>query len=70
VERLDHACVAHVHRSAPFLPLAVGGVPRPAVVECLLGVGDDLADRRFDRGRIPRLLEQLLVAPRIEKRQR
>jgi hypothetical protein len=45
-------------------------VPRPAVVECLLGVGDDLADRRFDRGRIPRLLEQLLVAPRIEKRQR
>jgi hypothetical protein len=43
---------------------------RPAVVEGGFGLGDDLVDRRLDRRRVPRLLEERLVAPGVEERQR
>jgi hypothetical protein len=43
---------------------------RPAVVEGGFGLGDDLADRRLDRGRVPGLLEERLVALGNEESQR
>jgi len=42
---------------------------RPAVVEGRLRLGRDLADRRLDRGRAPRLVDERLVVLGIEERQ-
>jgi hypothetical protein len=46
------------------------GVRRPAVVEGGLSLGDDFPDRVLDRGSVPRLVDQGLVALGIEERQR
>jgi hypothetical protein len=43
---------------------------RPAVVEGALRLGDDLTDRRLDRGAVPRLVEERFVALGIEESQR
>jgi len=42
---------------------------RPAVVERGFGVGHDLPDRSLDRGRVPGLVDERLVALVIEERQ-
>jgi hypothetical protein len=54
---------------APRFVLVLG-VRRPAIVEGSLGLGDDFPDRDLDRGRVPRLVDQGLVALGIEERQR
>jgi hypothetical protein len=43
---------------------------RPPVVEGALGLGDDLTDRGLDRGSVPGLVEERLVALGIEESQR
>jgi hypothetical protein len=71
VKPLDYAGAPHVHRpEARRSVLVVVRVRRPAVVELFLGLGHDLADRRLDRGRAPRLVDERLVALGIEERQR
>jgi hypothetical protein len=69
VKPLDHAGAPHVHRPEALF-LVVVRVRRPTVVEGILGLGHDLADRRLDRGRAPRLVDERLVVLGIEERQR
>jgi hypothetical protein len=70
VEGADDTCAAHVDAAEAHRLGLVLGVRGPAVVERGLGVGDDLADRSLDRGRAPRLAEQLLVALVVEEHRR
>jgi hypothetical protein len=70
IEGADHARTAEIERAvAPWLVL-VFGMRRPAVIEGALCLGDDLADRGLDRGRVPRVIEKRLVALGIEESQR
>ena len=70
VEGADHARAAEIERAGALRLVLVLRMTRPAVVEGGFGLGDDLADRRLDRGRAPRLVEERLVALGIEERQR
>jgi hypothetical protein len=70
VEGADHARAAEIERAGALWLVLVLRMTRPAVVKGGFGLGDDLADRRLDRARVPGLLEERLVALGIEKRQR
>src|SRR5262249_28207564 len=68
VEGADDTCAAQVDGpEADVLGLVVVGVSEPTVVERGLRLVDDLADRSPDRRRAPGLVNELLVALRIEK---
>ena len=68
VKPLDHARAPQVHATeAPSS--SSSGMRRPAVVERILGLGRDLADRRLDRGSVPGLLAERLVALGMEQGQ-
>jgi len=69
VESADHTRTAKVERAAPRL-VVVFGMQRPTVVEGRLGLGDDLANRRLDRGSVPGLVEERFVALGVEESQR
>jgi hypothetical protein len=70
VEGADDTRAARIDAAEAHRLGLVLGVRGPAVVERVLGLGDDLADRSLDHGRAPRLAEQLLVALGVEEHRR
>ena len=70
VEGVDDARAAEVEGAVAPRLVVVFGVRRPPVIEGVLCFGDDLAERRLDRGSVPRLVEERLVALGIDESQR
>ena len=70
VESADHARAAKVERAdSAARPRPPGCSGQPSSKAASVSA-DDLADRRLDRGSVPRLLDERLVALGIEERQR